>query len=169
MDIAFRGEHSPKNEIDFVFWYQRDHSAEGDEEPLLVFGEAKSFAVRSFEQKDVERMARLAEAFPGAFLVLATLKESLSEDEKASIGKLALSGRALLKDGRQRAPVIVLTGMELFSEWNIRHTWDGAGGQHKQFAAPYLELDNLWNLANVTQQLYLGLPDRHSRPVSGGA
>jgi hypothetical protein len=132
-----------------------------DEEPALVFGEAKSFAAESFQQKDIDRMERVATTFPGAFLVFATLKDNLSNDEKSSIGRLALWGRTRLKNGLQRAPVIVLTATEMFSDWDIRQTWQDAGERHKQFSGYYLQLDNLWNLANVTQQLYLDLPDRY--------
>ena len=102
-------------------------------------------------------------AFPGAFLVFATLKDALSEDEKSGIRRLALSGREYLRNGRPRGPVIVLTAMEMLSEWYIKQTWENAGGRHWQFASPaYIPLDNLWELANITQQLYLDLPDRHA-------
>ena len=53
--------------------------------------------------------------------------------------------------------------MEMLSEWYIKQTWEIAGGRHWQFASPaYIPLDNLWELANITQQLYLDLPDRHA-------
>lgn len=55
-------------------------------------------------------MRKLAEKFPGAFLVFATLKDELSDAEKAEIGQLATWGRERLPDRRPRAPVIVLTG-----------------------------------------------------------
>ena len=151
------------NEIDFAFWYRRDRLFDQDEEPVLAFGEAKSFAVESFLAKDIQRMERLANSFPGAFLVFATLKEALSEDEKSEIAKLAMWGREPLKNGQPRSPVIVLTAMEMFSEWHIKHTWESAGGKHKELASPaYVRSENLWELANLTQQLYLGLPDRYA-------
>jgi hypothetical protein len=37
------------------------------DEPILAFGEAKSFASKSFEQKDIQRMEKLAKVFPGSF------------------------------------------------------------------------------------------------------
>jgi hypothetical protein len=125
--------------VDFTFWYQRDHLLDHAEAPALIFGEAKSFAVGSFEAKDITRMRRLAEKFPGAYLVFAMLKDTLTEPEKAEIAALATWGRELLDDGpnmattpwltktddepggrghvcdgRPRAPVIVLTSTELF-------------------------------------------------------
>lgn len=104
-------------EVDFTLWYQRGRIIDLEEEPVLVFGEAKSFASESFRQEDVDRMRQLGERFPGAFLVFATLKDALSDTEKKLVGDLALWGRAVLTDGRPHSPVIVLTGTELFAQW----------------------------------------------------
>ncbi|MFY9561063.1 MAG: hypothetical protein WAQ52_12590 [Terriglobales bacterium] len=150
-------------EVDFTFWYQRKRILDLQEEPVLVFGEAKSFAVESFKQDDIERMWKLAKKFPGAFLVFATLKDSLTDVEKAEISRLATWGRERLRDGRPRAPVIVLASTELFSTWNIEHTWKDLGDRHAKFVQPAsVRLDNLWTLAEITQQLYLGLPHRRA-------
>jgi len=64
-----------------------------NEEPALVFGEAKSFAAECFKTADIDRMKKVAEKFPGAFIVFATLKDELSDAEKSSIGELAMQGR----------------------------------------------------------------------------
>jgi len=146
-------------EVDFTLWYQRREILALEEEPVLVFGEAKSFAAESFKDDDLERMRKLADKFPGAFLVFATLKDSLSDVEKQRIGCLATWGRERLADGRPRAPVIIFTGIELFSAWLIEESWKALGGQWaKSLAPPSVRLDNLWTLAEVTQQIYLGLP-----------
>jgi hypothetical protein len=156
-----------KYEIDFAFWHRRRPAFNGDEEPALAFGEAKSFAEESFRTRDIERMEALGKAFPGAFLVFSTMKDALSEDEKAAIGELALWGREVLKTGQPRNPVIVLTGAEMFSEWHIQHSWENLGGTHKEFASRgYIGFDNLWDFADLTQQLYLGLADKWTEGVS---
>lgn len=160
LDIIIDKGHP--QEIDFAFWYQRNSSIGKGEEPALVFGEAKSFAAESFKPEDVERLKILAVKFPGAFLVFAVLKNSLSNTEKEFVGKLALWGRTLLADGRPQAPVIVLTGTELFSECRLRQKWEEEEGKCGRFAAiPALRLDNLWTLADITQQIYLDLPDKY--------
>jgi hypothetical protein len=147
-------------EVDFTCWYRRRALLGRDEEPVLVFGEGKSFAVKSFKEIDIERMSKLAEKFPGAFIVFATLKDELSDAEKHSIGELALRGRARLENGQPRSPIIVLTGTELFASWHLGHAWKEKGGRHARFAEPAsTHLDNLWTLAELTQQLYLDLPD----------
>jgi hypothetical protein len=108
-------------------------------------------------------MRKLAEKFLGAFLVFATLKDELSDAEKAEIAQLATWGRERLPDRRPRAPVIVLTGLELFSSWHINQSWKERGGWHAKFIkSPSVRLDNLWTLAEFTQQLYLGLPDPYA-------
>jgi hypothetical protein len=59
--------------------------------------------------------------------------------------------------------VIVLTGTELFSEGPLKQTWEALSDKRGQLVAwPALRLDNLWTLANLTQQAYLGLPDRYA-------
>lgn len=151
-------------EVDFTFWYQRKKMLDLQEEPVLVFGEAKSFATESFKEDDISRMRKLAEKFPGAFLVFAALKDDLTDTEKTAIGDFATWGRERLPDGRPRAPVIVLTGTELFASWQIEQAWKDLGGQRAKFVAPAsVRIDNLWTLADITQQVYLGLPDPHAR------
>ena len=128
-----------------------------------MFGEAKSFAIESFKQDDVARMRKLADIFPGAFIVFATLKDELSATEKTAIGQFATWGRERLPDGRPRTPVIVLTATELFCGWNVKEAWKELGGQRATLVTPpAVRLDNLWTLANLTQQIYLGLPDPHA-------
>lgn len=156
------GSSSAPIEIDFAFWYQRDRLFELEEEPVTVFGEGKSFATEGFKPVDVARMRSLAEHFPGAFLVFATLKDQLSTTERTLVAELAVWGREPLPDRRPRAPVIVLTGTEMFSSWHISESWKERGGTHAQLIAhPATRPDNLWTFADFTQQLYLGLPDRY--------
>jgi len=134
------------------------------EEPVLVFGEGKSFATESFKPDDVARMRKLAEKFPGAFHVFAALKADLTDAEKTAIGDFATWGRERLPDGRPRAPVIALSGTELFAAWDIEHVWKEMGDPRAKFVQrPTARIDNLWTLADITQQLYLGFPDPHTR------
>ena len=149
-----------RQEIDFALWYGRGRVLRQNEEPVLVFGEAKSFATQAITREDIQRMKRLSKIFPGAYLTFSILKDNLSEVEKQLISKLALWGRSQLPDGGLRAPVIVLTGTELFSRRGIEHTWKEMGGQRAKMAeAPHVQLADLRTLADATQQVYLGLPD----------
>ena len=151
-----------KVEADFLVWYQRKHIFGTDQPTQIIFGEAKSFGKDAFKDEDVQRMKLLAERYPGAVLVFATMKEAseLSKDEIQRIRKLAEWGREYDKERKEtRAPVIVLTGMELFTPHFLEQVWKDKGGKHAQLVEPaYVHLDNLKTLANFTQQLYLGMP-----------
>jgi hypothetical protein len=164
--LHFRIGNENPFEVDFTFWYRRKRMFDLQEEPVLVFGEGKSFATESFKPEDVARMRKLAEKFPGAFHVFAALKADLTDVEKRVIGEFATWGRERLADGRPRAPVIALTGTELFAGWEIEHAWKDMGDPHAKFVRhPGVRIDNLWTLADITQQLYLGLPDPYARLV----
>jgi hypothetical protein len=159
-------------EADFILWYQRKVTFGNDYPTQLVFGEAKSFRGENaeerreiddaFDQRDVDRLKKLATEFPGSILVFSTMKkpEELSDDEIARISKLAEWGREYVRDRRHsRAPVIVLTANELFAPYSLRDAWGKLGGRHEEFAnAGMIRTENLRVLADLTQQLYLNLP-----------
>ena len=160
-------------EVDFMLWYRRkdifgtERSFFGTGLPIFgmdrptetVFGEAKSFGEHAFKQDDVDRMKLLAEKFPGAILVFATMKEDLSAEEIDRIKELAKWGREYDKKRRQtRAPVIVLTGTELFTTGSLTTSWKEKGGRHEDLAdQTSLGAPNLRILANFTQHLYLDM------------
>ena len=167
-------ELGPKDEIeaDLILWYQRKVMFGNDYQTDLVFGEAKSFRGENSEEKhaikdafqaeDIERMKRLAIRFPGAVLVFSTMKHAseFSKNEIDRITKLAKWGREYVRERRQtRAPVIVLTSTELFAPYSLHEAWQKIGGKHAEFAnAGWARMDNLRVLADLTQQLYLGMP-----------
>lgn len=55
---------------------------------------------------------------------------------------------------------LVLTGHELFAEWGgVAQAWKRLGGRHAGLVQhPSVRLDDLWTLADLTQQLYLDMP-----------
>jgi len=148
-------------EADFLLWYQRQRVIENNYATELVFGESKSYAIDSFKDADVRNLRHLALEFPGSILVCATLKDKLDAEEKARISRLALWGRETTPVGTTRAPVIVLTGTELFSSSGLgfRYLWREKGGKRAQLVEPaYVWTNNPRVLADLTQQVYLGLP-----------
>lgn len=167
-------ELGPKDKIeaDLILWYQRKVMFGNDYQTDLVFGEAKSFrgenpeekhAIKdAFQAEDIERMKKLAIRFPGAVLVFSTMKHAseFSKNEIDRFTKLAKWGREYVRERRQtRAPVIVLTSTELFAPYSLGEAWERIGGRHAEFAnAGWTRLDNLRVLADLTQQLYLGMP-----------
>ena len=151
-----------KSEVDFILWNQRKQMFGTDYPTEIVFGEAKSFGKDTFKEDDVNKMKLLADSFPGAVLVFATMKEAneLSKGEVKRIKKLAEWGREYDKERQQtRAPVIMLTGTELFTAHYLDQSWKEKGGKHEQLITPaWVRTDNLRVLADLTQQLYLDMP-----------
>jgi hypothetical protein len=150
---------SLKFEIDFAGWYTEGRKFWVDPNLVVLFGEAKSFGSEVFKDRDVQRLKAMAEALQGSFVVFAALKKELSSSEKARIKGFAEWGRVPQKNGDPRAMVIVLTGTELFADHTVEQTWKDLGGAHaKMVQHPTVHLDDLWTLADITQQLYLSMP-----------
>ncbi|MCL1124301.1 hypothetical protein [Shewanella surugensis] len=151
-----------KIEADYLLWLQQTSPLDNHSQARLVFGEAKSFAKEAIGIKDISAMKELAQRHPGAVLVFSLLKTNLSKSEKARLAKLALWGREIDRKTReQKAIVIVLTGIELFSvdDFSLEDAWKNATSKHKSIVEIYrYELKDIDVLADATQQIYLGLP-----------
>jgi hypothetical protein len=150
-------------EIDFAGWYRRGSVFADKErdEPAFFVGEAKSFARSAIARESIDTLRVLGERFPGVFLVVSTLKPiaDYSTEELELLKGLAMWGRARHVSGKPRNPLIVLTGMELLSDRGISHTWRTDGTAGSKFAHhSHQDLTDLYQLAESTQQLYLGLP-----------
>ena len=124
----------------------------------LIFVECKTF--KSFEEKDTERMLNLGKQFPGAFLVFATLKESLCDDEKMILREMAKCSHENRKNKHSFNPIMILTGTELISDAHFELSWESTADIRATFAkktnfefGPRILLD----FCNVTQQVYLDL------------
>lgn len=159
-------------EADYVCWHQRKKFLENDYATEVIFGESKSFRGRAtrngeagkdaFSAIDVARMKRFAKLFPGSVLIFSTMKEAeeLSGEEIRRIRQLAFWGRERILGGlKSRAPVIVLTGLELFAAYSLREAWRSASDRHAELIRPAMvRPENLSTLADLTQQLYLAMP-----------
>jgi hypothetical protein len=142
-------------EADFAMW-QREHWL-GRTKTWLTFGEAKSFAEDAFKPKDINRAKTLAQQFPGAILVFATLRAELAIEEKRRLSKLAIWGRHSIGNDRTRAPVLILTGTELFADAPPPACWAGRGEPFQRFVDAFRGRESLPQLCDATQQLYLDL------------
>jgi hypothetical protein len=156
---------SRKVEADMIAWYQRKRVRSLDQPIDVIFGEAKSFGREAFKDEDLENLKALAIRFPGSILVCATMKQAseLSKGELLRLKRLANWGREYVSGTwKSRAPLIILTGTELFAPYRLELAWKSIGGKHKELIEPgYVHADNLRVLADLTQQLYLGLPSYH--------
>jgi hypothetical protein len=150
-------------EIDFAGWYRRGFifADKEREEPTFFIGEAKSFASGAFDKEAVDNLRGVAERFPGAYMIVSSLKEitDYSAKEIDQLKELAQWGRERLNDEDLRNPLIVLTGRELFSEHGISQAWKASGEPASRFVQPaHVDMTDWYQLAEATQQLYLGLP-----------
>lgn len=147
----------PNCEIDFVAWHRggRTFDAERDE-PLLVIGEAKSFGHNAINDEAVASLRALGERFPGAVMVVSTLRRGneLSLAEVARLRHLALWGRRASHEGQPINPLILLTGIELFADHGIANAWKEIDGKEMR---PIYDLHNLHTLSQLTIERYLGL------------
>ncbi|HEY9081472.1 hypothetical protein [Magnetovibrio sp.] len=152
-----------EREIDFVAFYQRSRMFNEAGEVQYIFGEAKSFASPCLKDADLDTLKALGERFPGSFLVVSTLNPEFNLDDQKRLIELALWGREPGPLGEPRASLIVFTGNELFANWSLKKAWEDLGGTHAKLVEhSSVQLSNLRNLSDFTQQLYLGLPSYHA-------
>lgn len=144
-------------EIDFVAWFSRA-SFEHDLPPTLVFGEAKSFGDGDLVTRDeLNSLRRLATQFPGSATIISVLRPKFTDNEKRLLLPFVNWSRRLNKYSRPTNLVILLTGIELFHEFDVESTWRDLGGRYKELAN-YDSAHSLTGLAQATQTLHLGLP-----------
>ena len=144
-------------EADYVAWIHRERYGE-NLQPKLVIGEAKSFGKGDLiKPHDLERLRRIAKKLPGATIVISVLRDYFTKGEKRTLLPFVNWARRLNKNWAPTNPVILLTGVELFYEFDLGSTWSEKGGPYAEFA----DLDytyGLEKLSEATQTIYLGLP-----------
>lgn len=126
----------------------------------LLMVECKAYD--EFKRKDVERMEALSLDFPGAFLVFAKLDRNFSESERRLLTAVVNKQRRLWKARKPHCSIMILTGTELFSEWDFPECWKGIGGKHNDAYKTWSHISSLTDFAEATVELYLGLPSRHA-------
>jgi hypothetical protein len=102
----------------------------------------------------------LAKKFPGAILCFATFNESFSPKEVAALKRIVLKGRRHFDVGRIRNPVILLTSCELFGQFKLGG-YDDQYGSKANYARMVAMRGDLQELADFTQQVYLGMQPYH--------
>ena len=156
LELAF--DTAKKVEVDFAAWSQRDALFGLSGKPAFVIGEAKSFALDAISNDVVDGLKAVAERFPGAFMAVAVLKSEFSAAERARLIPLAKWGRRRMHEGWPIHPLIVMTGTELFANWQIDHAWKEKGGKTKAFVElGYVDISDLYTFAELTQRIYLDL------------
>ena len=156
--LSFDANKGTRNiEADLCLFTEKEFRDETTQE--LVFAECKTY--NKFEKKDIDRMKVLAKEFPGSVLVLATMRESLTDVEKRMIKPLVNSGRRYWKSEQTYNPVIILTGSELFSSRGIPHCWKDKEGKAGEIEKGNFYSRSLSDIADATQQIYLDMKPYH--------
>jgi hypothetical protein len=151
--FKIKGREGIAPEADFgMFWREHRFNLE---DPILILGECKSFDF--FRTKDIQRMRVLGRQFPGAILAFCTLRKQLHPIEKKHIAHLARRGRRHLRAELWHNPVLILTGIELFSDYPPPYCWRDAGNNYAKFADSYRNHRGILSLCDATQQLHLGM------------
>ena len=142
-------------EVDFAFWHSEGATLGQSAEPQFVFGEAKSFAVEAVTDCDIESLKLVAEAIPGSIVVISVLKKAFSDLEKERLARFTEWGWELIQ-GQPRAQVLLLTGIELFADFDVGMEWKNVGAPYPA-DTPYSVFHDLHALAQTTQKIHLGL------------
>ena len=80
--------------------------------------------------------------------------------EKKILANFVAWGRRVNAYGEPTNPVVLLTSHELTMDHHLTSTWKALGGEHGKFAT-FEHTRSLSNLADATQQIYLGMPSFH--------
>lgn len=155
--FQLKDAHAKELEADFGMFVAPTHW-DHDTAPYLIFGECKSF--NRLQPKDFARARNLAKAFPGAILCFATFNDAFSAEETKALTRIVLQGRRPFEVGRIRNPVILLTGRELFGQFKLGG-FDDQYGAKAQYARMVATRGDLQELADFTQQIYLGMQPYH--------
>lgn len=148
-----KDKNGKKLEADFgMLWNQSNARGKYDG---IIFGECKSY--NDFKTADVKKMKSIGEQFPGAFLIFCTFKDQLSKKEKKMLASLAKWGRKYWKDELPRNPVMILTKHEIFDWIGPPYCWKELG-LDKKFDRVH---GDLYEIANATQQIHLGMDSWH--------
>ena len=145
-----------KLEADISMLYQPNTWGSSERNEIsVVHVECKSYNL--FEARDINRMRALGKEFPGATLVFATLKSKLKPTEKQMLRDFANAQRRKRQERKPYCHVMVLTGLELFSEEGAPHCWEALPEIYKQVEHTRFRLEFLEAAADATLQLHLGL------------
>jgi len=152
--MSFTAKKGPAEiEVDLALFLQE--AKFGRSNTHLIFAECKTY--NPFEKGDIDRIKVLGAQFPGAILVFSTLRTSLTEKEKRMFRPFVNQGRRFWKAEHPFNPVLVLTGTELFSSREPPYCWENIEGKQKAFANAHFVFNDLIQLCDVSQQLYLDM------------
>ncbi len=158
MNLSFDGI---QREVDFIAWHGDERMQETHRPPQLIIGEAKSLGPGELiTASELAKLKTVAAKLPESVIVIAVLRDHFTATEKKILTKFVAWGRRANVYGEPTNPVLLLTAHELTMDHHLSSTWKALGGKHARFA-DYEHSRTLFNLADATQQIYLGMPAFH--------
>ena len=106
---------------------------------------------------ELGKLKQVAAKLPEAVIVIAVLRDHFTQAEKTMLTNFVKWGRRVNLYGEPTNPVLLLTSNELTMDHYISSTWKELGGPHAKFA-DYNSTRTLFDFADATQQIYLGMP-----------
>jgi hypothetical protein len=153
-NVSMKDQAGGELEADFAA-FVRPRSFSQIAEPFVIFGECKTFDI--FKPKDITRMRKLGERFPGAVLCFATLRGELTAQEKKGISGIARKGRQTLRTGQQTNPVLVLTKAELMATGSSRRIAERLPERFRQSIPGMFMRGDIQEISDFTLQAHLGM------------
>lgn len=148
-------------EVDFIGWRGDERALGAQRPPQLIVGEAKSLGQGELiTARDLDKLKAVAAKLPEAVVVVAVLRDHFTVAEKKLLKKFVAWGRRVNAYGEPTNPVLLLTSHELTFDYLLSSTWKELGARHAKFA-DYEHGRTLFNLADATQQIYLGMFSFH--------
>ena len=136
-------------EADLALFFQESKFRNSKTE--VIFVECKTF--NSFRQKDIDKMADLGKAFPGAIIAFAKLEEHLRDEERTILCALVNRSRKSRLNNRPFNPILILTGKELFWKSDFSEWWEKRGGMRMAVNSQ----EGMLELCDFTLQTNLGI------------
>ncbi|WP_338188191.1 hypothetical protein [Thalassospira tepidiphila] len=142
-------------EVDYFGWITEKLYGE-KYNPRIVIGEAKSFGDGELiKKKDISQIKKVATYFPDAVIVITVLRDKFTATETDLIRSLVKWTNRFSSNRHPTNPVILLTGIELFGDYDFEHIWSTAGEEYAPFAN-YHHCKSLEDIARSTQKIHLG-------------
>jgi hypothetical protein len=159
MNLSFDGL---QREVDFLAWRGDERLGRENRRSLqLIIGEAKSLGQGELiTAGDLAKLKSVAAKLPDAVVVISVLRDYFTSAEKQLLEKFVTWSRRVNVHGEPTNPVLLLTAHELTMDFVLSETWKDLGGAHARFA-DFEHTRTLLDLADATQQIYLGLPPYH--------
>jgi hypothetical protein len=155
MNLEFDGI---EREVDFVAWHAKEQIQDARRAPQLIIGEVKSLGKGELiTAGELIKLKTVASKLPEAVIVIAVLRDHFTKIEKELLKKFVSWGRRVNIYGEPTNPVLLLTSHELMMDHYISSTWKALGGEHAKFAE-FEYTRTLFDFADATQQIYLGIP-----------